>query len=239
MAWATAAVFVVTWLLHSYQWFWLRGGFPMTLPDTLFWGILGALVVPGALRESKPGTKSRKRVAGWDWRLGVRAAATFFTFCFLWSLWSTESVSQWLWMLGAATEVDREGRRDPGVATFGAPGRPGRAGLGCTRSATRPAWQEALLRPDVRTIVPLVVLLLAAQPAVRAVLPAPVVAGIESMRATGLNARDSAAQHRGYYEQLDVRGQVNAQLLDVVDRQARRLAGDRLRSACCAFATTI
>ena len=39
------------------------------------------------------------------------------------------------------------------------------------------------------------------------------------MRATGLNARDSAAQHRGYYEQLDVRGQVNAQLLDVVGRK--------------------
>ena len=40
-----SAVFVTTWLLHSYQWFWLRGGFPLTLQDTLFWGILGALVV--------------------------------------------------------------------------------------------------------------------------------------------------------------------------------------------------
>ena len=87
------------------------------------------------------------------------------------------------------------------------------------RVATRPAWQEVLLRPDVRTLVPLVVLLLAAQPALRAGMPAPIVAGIESMRATGLNARDSAAQHRGYYEQLDVRGQVNAQLLDVVGRK--------------------
>ena len=106
LACATAAVFLVTWVLHSYQWFWLRGGFPVALPDILFWGILGTLVVAGALRESKPGHRSRKRVSGWDWRLGVRAAGTFFTFCFLWSLWSTESVSQWLWMLGAATEVD-------------------------------------------------------------------------------------------------------------------------------------
>ena len=40
-------VFVLTWFLHSYQWFWLRGGFPMTPQDVFFWGILGALVVTG------------------------------------------------------------------------------------------------------------------------------------------------------------------------------------------------
>src|SRR4029079_14305773 len=50
---STVAVFFTTWILHSYQWFWLRGGFPLTWPDTLFWGILGALVVLGALRESR------------------------------------------------------------------------------------------------------------------------------------------------------------------------------------------
>ena len=48
LACATAAVFLVTWVLHSYQWFWLRGGFPVALPDILFWGILGTLVVAGA-----------------------------------------------------------------------------------------------------------------------------------------------------------------------------------------------
>ena len=215
LGWATAAVFVVTWILHSYQWFWLRGGFPVTLPDTLFWGILGALVVAGALKELKPGKKSRKRVAGWDWRLGVQAATTFFIFCFLWSLWSTESVSQWLWMLGAAAEVDAKGILIL-VAAFALlmalGGRDWEARLG-----TRPAWQEALVRPSVRVTLPLVLLLVAAQPAVLAVMPRPIISAVESMRATGLNARDSAAQHRGYYEQLDVRGQVNAQLLEVVD----------------------
>ena len=216
LACATAAVFLVTWILHSYQWFWLRGGFPVALPDIFFWGILGSLVVIGALRESSAGHRSRRRVSGWDWRLGLRAASTFFAFCFLWSLWSTESVSQWLWMLGAATQVDARGVLLL-ASTFGLlvllGGRDWDA-----RVAARPTWQEALLRPDVRTIAPLVLLLLAVQPAVRAGMPASVAAGIDSMRATGLNARDSAAQHRGYYEQLDVRGQANAQLLDVVGR---------------------
>ena len=44
LAVSTAVVFVTTWMLHSYQWFWLRGGFPITLQDALFWAILGGLV---------------------------------------------------------------------------------------------------------------------------------------------------------------------------------------------------
>ena len=38
-----------TWLLHSYQWFWLRGEFLLTWPDTLFWAILGVLVTVNLL----------------------------------------------------------------------------------------------------------------------------------------------------------------------------------------------
>jgi D-alanyl-lipoteichoic acid acyltransferase DltB (MBOAT superfamily) len=106
---ATTAVFFATWILHSYQWFWLRGGFPLTMQDTLFWGILGALVVLGAVKELQRTKKVRPRVTGWSWRLGLQAATTFSLFCFLWSLWSTESVMQWLWMLGAAGNVDLKG----------------------------------------------------------------------------------------------------------------------------------
>ena len=39
----TMLVFVATWLLHSYQWFWLRGDFPLNAIDGLYWGILGCL----------------------------------------------------------------------------------------------------------------------------------------------------------------------------------------------------
>ena len=37
---ATLFVFVVTWFLHSYQWFWLRGSFPVIWQDAVFWRIL-------------------------------------------------------------------------------------------------------------------------------------------------------------------------------------------------------
>ena len=66
---ATAAVFVVTWALHSYQWFWLRGDILFTWPDTLFWAILGALVIVNLLIE-----QSGRRPAGRE-RAGARSAA--------------------------------------------------------------------------------------------------------------------------------------------------------------------
>ena len=34
---ATLIVFVLTWVLHAYQWFWLRGDFPITWQDGIFW----------------------------------------------------------------------------------------------------------------------------------------------------------------------------------------------------------
>src|SRR5262249_44381329 len=45
LAVAPLAVFVATWALHVYQSFWLRGAWGLSVPDALFWGILGALVL--------------------------------------------------------------------------------------------------------------------------------------------------------------------------------------------------
>jgi D-alanyl-lipoteichoic acid acyltransferase DltB (MBOAT superfamily) len=44
MVLATMYVFMLTWFLHAYQWFWLRGTMLWVLQDILFWAILGALV---------------------------------------------------------------------------------------------------------------------------------------------------------------------------------------------------
>ena len=45
LATATAIVFLATWLLHAYQSYWLRGSWGFTVPDALFWGLLGVLVL--------------------------------------------------------------------------------------------------------------------------------------------------------------------------------------------------
>jgi len=99
---ATVVVFPATWILHSYQWFWLHGGFPIALQDGMFWGLLGALVVFGSLREMK---RLHRRTLGrgpvWSASLALRTVATFTAICILWSLWSAGSVMDWLtmWMV--------------------------------------------------------------------------------------------------------------------------------------------
>jgi hypothetical protein len=216
---STVAVFLTTWILHSYQWFWLRGGFPLTAQDALFWGILGWLVVRGALKESTAAKKPKQGVTTWSWQLGLRAALTFSAFCFLWSLWSTESVTEWLWMIGAAARVDAKGVALVALTfaiIFGLGGR--------DWSASRPPQAGAfafLLQPGVRATAVLLLLVVLAAPAVQANAPAPVAAGLAALHTTGLNARDAALQHRGYYEQLEVRPQVNAAVLDGRQRTGR------------------
>jgi hypothetical protein len=216
---STVAVFVVTWLLHSYQWFWLRGGFPITIQDTVFWGLLALFVVRGALKESQAPKVLRANTAGWSWRLGVQSATTFMVFCVLWSLWSTDSVSQWVWMIITAGNVDPKGVlliAGTFLTLVVLGGRNWDA-----KDARRIPWLQ--FSPRIRTAVPLIVLLLIAQPAVLGRARSDVAVALRSLQLTGLNARDSALQSRGYYEQLDVRGQLNERLLDALDsRNARR-----------------
>ncbi len=206
---STVVVFVVTWLLHSYQWFWLRGGFPMTPQDFAFWAILGAFVVSGGLRDLKAGKKPKTLAAkGWDRERALNTGLTFTCFYLLWSLWSTDSMNLWLWMLGAAANVDAKGVFLV-VASFLTVGFLGGIDWKAPRPGT-PEWLKALQSPAVRTLAPLLILLALAQPAVQAAIPSRVAAFVQSLQRSGLNARDLSAQHRGYYEQLDVRAQLDA-----------------------------
>jgi hypothetical protein len=101
---ATVMVFATTWFLHAYQWFWLRGEFLLTWPDTLFWSILGALVVVNLLME---GRGPARTVSG-SWRARLEPLKVLGTFCLivtLWSLWNSPSVVEWLdlvtwWRIG-------------------------------------------------------------------------------------------------------------------------------------------
>ncbi|HWQ03274.1 MAG TPA: hypothetical protein VNL38_02235 [Candidatus Nitrosotenuis sp.] len=93
---ATAFVFVSTWALHSYQYFWLRGEWLLTETDVLFWAILGLLVMGNVALEAKAGKK--KPLAGWQGYAlrAAKIAATFTVFVLLWSLWNAPSVRGWL-----------------------------------------------------------------------------------------------------------------------------------------------
>jgi D-alanyl-lipoteichoic acid acyltransferase DltB (MBOAT superfamily) len=92
---ATIAVFVMTWALHSYQWFWLRGEWLLSWTDTLFWGILGALVVVNLLLEQRRPVKPAARTHGGTVRHWLQVAATFVFITVLWTFWQTPTIEEW------------------------------------------------------------------------------------------------------------------------------------------------
>jgi alginate O-acetyltransferase complex protein AlgI len=104
LAIATISVFLATWILHAYQSYWLRGSWGFSVPDALFWGILGGLVMINVqldarrshrqrLASGRGGARPSVRMLAVRW---VKVAATFTTIAVLWSLWSSPSLSDWL-----------------------------------------------------------------------------------------------------------------------------------------------
>jgi hypothetical protein len=211
---ATIVVFAATWILHSYQWFWLRGGFPIEPQDGLFWGFLGVLVVIGSLRElRKSRSRAPARAAGWSASLALRTVGTFTAICVLWSLWSAQSVMEWLVMWGAAGTVDAYGvgllaaLLAIGLALGGKPWPVGES----QASAPARAWSMQALLPGLTLVILIVV---ASTDWYSGVAPraAQVVA---SLQRSTLNARDANLQHKGYYENLDNASRQSAQLWEV------------------------
>ena len=101
LAVATTAVFLATWILHAYQMFWLKGSWGFSIPDALFWGVLGTLVLVNVQWDAREKPRVPKPPKGLR-TSGLRAIktlATFTTIALLWSLWSSPSLAAWLAML--------------------------------------------------------------------------------------------------------------------------------------------
>lgn len=93
-------MFLLTWLLHSYQFFWLTGSFPLTSVDGLFWGIFGIFVTINSVLQMKKKKKKNLAKKGWSFipalKLSAKIVAMFVFMCLLWSLWSSVSIREWI-----------------------------------------------------------------------------------------------------------------------------------------------
>ncbi len=96
---STLLVVVATYVLHAYQFFWLRGKFRMGGNDLLFWTILGSVMLVNVWIEFK--NRNRPARSGWSAPLqnAVQIAATFAFMALLWSMWSADSLDEWFYFL--------------------------------------------------------------------------------------------------------------------------------------------
>jgi hypothetical protein len=221
---ATIIVFVLTWMLHSYQWFWLRGDFPIIWQDGIFWMALALLVVVSAVREFKRG---RDRTLGstaesWHSKIvrGLRTVALFLVICVLWSIWTSESIGQWLNMWGFLWRgIPSSGSAFPGLLIAVASvvfvsailfGRESRVERHFTLFGTM-----TLARTSIATFVLLALATPLGLPQIYSYFGADVANVVVSLKSGGLSRADASAMERGYYEGLTNVNRFNSQLWEI------------------------
>ena len=215
---STIFVFAATWLLHAYQWFWLRGSFLLTLPDASFWAILAVLVVINSLWEIRHGRQRRLKpaaptAAGAVW-LGVRTAGTFAAIALLWSLWTAESLAGWWGLMSEAVRpVALPASLVPTimVAALAVATTPG----GVAKVGAQRRGFSLGGRSTVIAVATLLLMALAGLPAVYTRLGTGVANFILSLRTGQLNRVDQAMMERGYYEDLVRVDRFNSQLWEL------------------------
>ena len=211
LAVATMVTFIATWLLHSWQWFWILGKPLFNWKDFSFWMILAVLVLMTALYETTRGRQRtlspsqvtlRRRL-----RQGLQAGGTFCAMCVLWTYWSCQSWAEFETLMDAASRPTWSNILVIlGVFALVCGGGMlwGQSSRETSEGRRTPAtdgtfhfWPRAI-EVTAGSICLLVLPFLAnhAMPSVRHV--------VARLHSDVLNARDVALQSRGYYEDLDV-----------------------------------
>jgi hypothetical protein len=207
---ATIISFFLTWALHSWQWFWIRGSFLHTWQDISFWTVLALLVLVNALYEAAAGGQKKLSKSRITLRertvMGLKTVGTFLIICTLWTIWSCRSMDELRTLADAATrptwiEVAIIAGFLLAVGVAGMIwGRSSRdTAEGKTPKTSRgpfPFWRVA------GVVTAGVVCLLALPSVASRVFPGgrEIIARLQN---EVLNARDMNQQRRGYYEELD------------------------------------
>jgi hypothetical protein len=229
---ATLYVVAMTWFLHCVQWFWIQGSFPLRWQDGVFWTILAGLMTFGSIREMNA-PKRRLKVARSRLALNserfVRITATFIGICILWSMWTSDSLSEWLFVWSvigkgwAGTSVAR--LLGPASIVVGvllmmvptiAPETPEHvSGRKAIEMARLPTERLAFWRLAAASALSLVALAIAGSPASWAHFGPGTAYFAASLRSTRLNQIDTAKLQRGYYEDLLNTDSFNTQLWEL------------------------
>ena len=222
---ATSFVFFMTWFLHAYQWFWLRGTFLLTAPDMLFWFILACLVVVNTVYESKHG---RKRTLGQHSSSvqeiaakALRSAGTFTIMAVLWALWSSTSIADWISLLSVVK------LNWANIATLLLTFLVITIVFGLTlwfearaeKKTRLNARQPIFFRTAAATGGSILMLFLVANPVVYSQFGGKFQSFVADLTSNRLSAREAAQLQRGYYEDLIGVNQFNSQLWDIYSKR--------------------
>jgi hypothetical protein len=225
LACSTLFAFFVTWALHLYQAFWLRGSVVFSWQDILFWSILAALVTCSVLYEAKWGRRrslARSRPTAWSKvGLALRTVGLFVTICVLWTIWTCDSADELAWLASAARHATATECAVILAGLFGL----GAAAIvlgGSAAERTESTNGADTMQPGpsfIRSVASVglqcgLLLVLAVLPRVLDVGSSLAGQMVNAVQEDKLNRMDLEGLRRGYYEELDVpRRQVELQRL--------------------------
>jgi hypothetical protein len=217
---ATVIVFLGTWLLHSYQWFWLRNSFPLRANDGLFWGFLGVMVVINSMMEARGKKKKQTELTVTAALAQSARTVGFFAFMsVLWSFWSSASPGEWLAIVSRAGNSGAMEFSKLAVALGAAIAGGVVLQFAFKNQSHESVIKRLLLAPSSSSHVITVtsVLILITLPYVRSL------SGLEatfimSLRQDQVNMRDQKLVDRGYYEGLLEQGNLPFCLLEACMR---------------------
>lgn len=93
-------MFFVTWFLHSWQWYWIKGSYYFYATDMIFWGILGLMISINSVKvyvdfSTKPAGQS---VSTNHFKSAAKIVFMFFLMSVLWSLWTSSSLTEFFYI---------------------------------------------------------------------------------------------------------------------------------------------
>lgn len=230
LAAATLIAFAATWFFHSYQWFWIRGDFPVVWSDLVFWFGLSFVVLVNVLLESQKGRRRSLSKQAWTLRDSavqvLKIAGTFSAICALWTIWSTPELVE-LEFVGRAllnsSPIDL-------AVLFGVPigvgllgtiaGKRNRDVSGAGDSPSEPGkafWRQASLV----SLVAIAFIVVALRPSVLVPLSPDLAMLVKDMRENLLNTADIKKLQRGYYEDLGDATRFNNELWAMYSRRPK------------------
>jgi alginate O-acetyltransferase complex protein AlgI len=218
------SAFFLTWILHSYQYFWIQGSFPITAVDAIFWGIFGiSVAVDSVIQLEKKGAKS---IGQRPWKFLEAAGKSlrviiFFSFmCMLFSFWGSGSVSEWLAVVFAANQISW-GDWGILVAVLLAAIAVG-AALQHPFPSERKIFQDSgLYKGAVISLAALAAMLFVRNYYYYTSEDSPFRKVVGSIERPGWNLRDVEVAERGYYDPLLRRGAVASDVADGLKRSPR------------------
>ena len=94
-------VFIISWALHGYQWFWIRGYYHFNPLDLMFWLILGSCITINAIIQEKQShliIKQRSVYFNYLFKT-LKIIGMIFFMSVIWSLWGSSSFSEWFYLM--------------------------------------------------------------------------------------------------------------------------------------------